>query len=320
MRVPTRRHLLTAAMALLVAGGLGATVVTVFGQSPHVQLRFVAGWLCLSIAGFFVVALVQAELWRWLIRALGCRLDPTRSLAIWCVSAVARYAPTGVLMPVVRIRMSRARGVPASVCAASLVYEAVLAVCGALWVGSYFLLGLPQLHGAAWRWGVLLLPLGGMLALSPRGMALASRRLLARLRQEPLPVHLSTRQIALFTAGYAANFVLSGASLVALVLACHALPADSVPAVISAFAVGFTVSILGFLLPGSLGARELALVGALSLLMPVVVATAVAVVSRVIQLAIELLLGLLAPLLATRLASRRGPDIGPLAARAESEA
>lgn len=314
------RHAVTATMAVLVAGGLATTVLAILAQRPHTHLRFLAGWLCLSVIGFVVVALVQAELWRWLLRALGARLEPRRSLAIWCVSAVARYAPTGVLMPVVRVRMSRSRKIPASICAASLVYEAVLAICGSLWVGSYFLLDLSQLRDEAWRWALLLVPLAGMLALSPRGMELVSRRLLSRLGGEPLPVHLSAGQLALFTAGYIVNFLLAGASIVALTLACHTLPAHLIPAVISAFAVGFTVSALGFLLPGSLGARELALVGALSLLMPVFVATAVAIFSRLIQLGIELLLALLAPLIAIRHESRGPAEIGPLAARAEVEA
>jgi hypothetical protein len=299
------RNVALAAVAILIALSVGATVVGALAERPHAHLRLVGGWLCLSVAGFLLTEIAQAELWRRLIAALGSGLDPLSGLAIWCVSALARYVPTSMLMPVVRVSMSRARQVPASICMASLVYEAVFAICGALWVASYLVIGLPALHGAEWRWGVLLLPLVFVLALHPSGVKLVSHRLLRRLGQEPLSIHLPVRRLAAFTAGYAAGFLLGGCSLVVLVFAFHPLPARDIPLVIGAFAIGFAASAFSFILPGGLGVREAVLVGALSLMMPVFVATAVAVAARLIQLALELLLALVAPWLAMRYRSRR---------------
>jgi uncharacterized membrane protein YbhN (UPF0104 family) len=309
---PRKRLLRNVAMAtvtIIVALSVGATVVGVLAERPHAHLRLVGGWVCLAIVGFLVTEIAHAELWRRLIAALGRRLDPLSGLAIWCVSALARYVPTSMLMPVVRVSMSRARQVPASVCMASLVYEAVFAICGALWVASYFVIALPALHGAVWRWGVLLLPLMFMLALHPSGVKLVSHRLLRRLGQDPLPIHLPVRRLAAFTAGYAASFLLAGCSLVVLVLAFQPLPARNIPLVIGAFAIAFAASALSFILPGGLGVREAVLVGALSLVMPVFAATTIAIAARLIQLALELLLALLAPWLAMRQRSHQSQPL-----------
>lgn len=295
------RPLRNAAMAgatILIAVSVGVTILGLLAERPHVHLRLVAGWLGLSAIGFLLIEVMQAELWRRLLAALGARVDPLSGLAIWCVSALARYVPTSLLMPVMRVSMSRAQRVPANICAASLVYEAVFALCGALWVASYYVIGLPALHDALWRWGVLLLPLLFMLALHPNGMKRVSQRLLRRLGQEPLPIQLSPGRLVAYTAGYTANFLLSGCSLVVLVYAFYPLAAQDVPFVISAFAIAFAASAVSFILPGGLGAREAVLVGLLSLVMPAFVATTIAVATRLIQLAIELLLAVLAPWLA----------------------
>jgi glycosyltransferase 2 family protein len=297
-------NVLRASVTILIAASIGFAVVGILARHPHVQLHFVAGWLCLSIAGFLLVALVQSLLWRSLLAALGCRLEWRRGLAIWWLSAPARYVPTSMLMPILRVNMSRTQEVPVVVCAASLVYEAVLAICGSLWIASYVVIGLPALHGSAWRWGVLLLPLVFMLALHPTAIRFVSHPLLRRLGREPLPMDLSLKRLSIFTAVYAANFLLSGVSLVALVLAFHPLEPQNTPVVIGAFALGFAASAFGFLLPGGLGAREAALVGALSLVMPTFIAATVAVASRLIQLGLELMLALTMPWLAVRHESR----------------
>lgn len=309
------RNAIMAALTILIAVSIGVAVVGILAERPHAHLRFLAGWLAVSILGLIASVLMQAELWRRLVAALGSRMEPRRSLAIWCLSALARYVPTSMLMPVVRISMSRAQDVPASLCAASLVYEAMLAVCGALWVASYVVIGLPALHHAPWRWGMPLLALLCMLALHPRGVRLVSHRLLRRLGQEPLPVHLSLKQLSAFTAGYVANFLLSGASLVAFVIACHRLALADAPFVIGAVAIGFMATLSGFILPGGLGAREAALAGTLSLVMPAFVATTVAVASRLIQIVIELLLALVASWLAVRHESGRVPAGGAAVGR-----
>jgi hypothetical protein len=73
-------------------------------------------------------------------------------------------------------------------------------------------------------------------------------------------------------------------------------PSASTPTIIASAGLGFITSMLGFALPGGLGAREAGLTGALALVLPGPIAFAVAVVSRLIQTAVELVYAGLATL------------------------
>ncbi len=303
-----RRNILLGSLTILVATGVGIAAVGTLVGRPHIHLRFSAEWLGVAIVGFAVTELLHAVLWRRLVIALGAQIELRRGLAIWCVSAIARYVPTNALMPVLRISMSRSQNVPRSICAASLVYEAALAVSAALFVGAYCLVGLPALRGDGWRWGVFLIPLMLMLALDRRGAWPVIDRLLRRLGQDPLPIHLGSGQLLRFTVGYVASFVLAGGCLVAVVLACHPLSLSDAPFVVSAYTVGFAAALVAFVLPGGLGAREAALVAVLSPIMPLLVATTIALVVRLLQIFAELLLALVTPWIAMRHTRRCAAD------------
>jgi uncharacterized membrane protein YbhN (UPF0104 family) len=87
----------------------------------------------------------------------------------------------------------------------------------------------------------------------------------------------------------------------------YPLALQAVPTVIGAMAIGFMASAFAFILPGGLGAREVALAAALSPVMPTLLATATTVAARLIQLGIEIVLALLLPWIARRLDVRRAP-------------
>jgi glycosyltransferase 2 family protein len=125
-----------------------------------------------------------------------------------------------------------------------------------------------------------------------------------RLGREPLPTHLSPEQLVWFAGGYVVSFLLAGACLLAVVLACHPLSPHDVPVVLGAYAVGFAAALTAFILPGGLGAREVALVAVLSAVMPTLVATAASVAARLIQIVTELLLAALTWFIATRQEAR----------------
>jgi glycosyltransferase 2 family protein len=285
---------------MLVVGGVVLAVLGVMADRPHSHVRVQLAWLFPAVIVLTALELMQAELWGRLLRALSGQLDVANGLAVWCVSALARYVPTSMLMPVVRVRMSRARGVPGDVCIASLFYEALLVNCGAACVGAYFVITLPALRGDISRWGVLLLPLAAISALHPRVFAAISGAVLRRMGRAPLAAHLSVGQLLRFTAGYVASFVLAGVGLIVVVLMVHSVTWQGAPTIVGAMAIGFVASAFAFVLPGGLGAREAALVAALSPAMPTFVATTAAVALRLIQLAIEVILALLLPWMARR--------------------
>ena len=69
---------------------------------------------------------------------------------------------------------------------------------------------------------------------------------------------------------------------------------------VGAFAVGTALSLIAFVLPGGVVAREAGLALALSPVMPAAPAIAVAVLARIVQLVLELLGAVIAPLFARR--------------------
>jgi hypothetical protein len=284
-------------VVILCAGlALGATA----DDLDTGRLRFAPGWFAVAAVGFVALQLTHAGLWRMQLRRLGSQLPPRRSRAIWSVSAIARYVPTSLLMPTLRLTMSERAGVPKRRCLASLIYEAALALAGALVVAGYFVIQLPQLEDKPARWLAIAVGVVAVAVLHPSVFGPLSGALLRRLGREPLAVLLPERTLLTLWIGYASSFVLAGLSLYALTLALYPVDAAEIPQITGAFAVGFSVSVLAFVLPGGLGAREAGLAAALAPAMPTVVAIAVAVVVRVLQIVIELVLAGVTPWLARR--------------------
>jgi len=303
-RLPTRQ-ILTTILALAIATGVALAVLGLLADRPHTHLSLRLQWLAPAIVALIALELFHAELWRRLLLALGGALDTPHALAIWAVSAVARYVPSSMLMPVVRVRMGRRQGVPGELGVVSVVYEALLVNCGAACVASYFVVALPALRHDPWRWAIVALPLAAISALHPRVVGFVTRRLLASMGRPISTSHVSLGQLLGFAAGYAASFMLAGCGMVAVVLMVYPLTLEGVPTVIGAAAIGFVVSVFAFVLPGGLGAREAALALALSPVVPTFVASTAAVASRVVQLGCELTLAALLPWVARRHQARQ---------------
>jgi hypothetical protein len=297
------------ALAVAILLFLGLLIADEATRLEGDRLRLEPAWLAVAVAGFLLLQLAHMELWRYQLHLLGHELPRRRSYAIWSVSAVARYVPTSMLMPTLRVALAQREGVPKRVTLASLVYEASLALVGALVVAAYFLIELPSLEDRPSRWLVLALPVIAAVALHPRVFGPVSTFALRRLGRDPLPLTLPAWRLLLLGAMYAGSFVLAGLSLYALGQALYPLTTGDLPQILGAFAIGFSASVLIFILPGGLGARELALVAALSPVMPASVALAVSIASRLVQVGIEIALAGLSPVAAARqeAARRRSP-------------
>ena len=92
-----------------------------------------------------------------------------------------------------------------------------------------------------------------------------------------------------FVLANAFTFWLAGVSLLCTLLAITPVDADDMVGVVAAFGFGFITGMVGFALPGGLGARELGLVTGLSAVIPAPIALAVAAIARMIQTGVELL-------------------------------
>jgi len=304
------RFLLRGALIVLVSGFVVLAVIAQLGRMPDVTLHFAPGWLALAIVGFVLPQLVCAEGWRRMLRELGEPLPCVRGNAIWNVSNLARYVPTSMLLFFVRVRLCSSAGVPAQRTIASLVYEVPVMLTGALCVGVWFVVGLPQLQSlGGLRWAVFALPVVALVVVHPAVFRPVGDRLSRRLGQEPLQRLLTFPQVLAYVALYAAGFVIAGLATFALVASVYNVDAADLPLIVGSFSAMFVVSLFAFVLPGGLGAREVAFAAALAPVLPASIAIAVAIAVRLLQMAIELVLALVTPLLAQRIDARRAAAV-----------
>lgn len=297
---PRVRRGLHLGIAIIVVLSIGLAAFATAGDIPDVDWRFRPVALALAVIGLTVFLLANAEIWRRILRALGPELAPRRSMAIWFTSGLGRYVPTSLLLPVLRAAMSEREGVPKRICLASVAYEMAMFFTAALILAAYFVIDLPDLQDAPGRYLVIGLPMLALIALQPRVFHTLADRVLTRLGRAKLPLSLPGGRVLEFVGLYALTYVIAGLSLYALAQSVYPVGADELVTVVGAFAVGTALSILAFVLPGGLVAREAGIALALSPVMPAAPALAVAVLARIVQMGLEVLLALITPLLAKR--------------------
>jgi glycosyltransferase 2 family protein len=297
---PGLRRGLHAGVGILVVLGVALAVVAGVGDFPDVNWRFRPLALVLAVVGFSGFLIASAEIWRRLLRALGPELHRVQAQEIWFVSGLGRYVPTSVLLPMLRVAMSNRDGVPGRITSASIVYEVSLFLAANLALGSYFVLTLPDLAGDWQRFIVLAIPVVALVGLQPRFFHRFADAALRRTGREPLPLSLPGRRVLEFACLYVVAMAVLGVATYSLAQTVYPVGLDDLPTVVGSLAVGTGVSIVAFIIPGGLGAREAGMALALSSVMPTAPAVAIAVLSRLFQLGLEVVLALIMLWLARR--------------------
>jgi glycosyltransferase 2 family protein len=300
------RRLAVITIALLAVVFLVYTAARNWSRLPDIHWRFEPGWLVACVAALVIFQAIQAQMWVGILRALGGRVGTARGWWIWSASMLARYIPTNLAMVVGRTAMAERDGVAKRVTMASIVYQLGVAFAGATAVGAYFVIELPNLQGSPVRFAALALPLAALVALDPPIFHRLADFALKRLGREPLPLSLPRSTVLLYTGIGAVSFVIAGVAVWAFTQAIHPVAPDDIPTVIGSYSVGFAISVLTVVLPGGLGAREGAMVAALSPVMPVTVALAVSIAIRLLQIGIEVLFATITPVWARRSATAPG--------------
>lgn len=298
--VPRWQRVLMAVMVVVVIVALGLAISSQWSKLPDIRWRLRPGWLAAAIVALVGFQWLHARLWVALLHALGSPIPTLRGVAVWSVTLLGRYVPTNVALAAGRMALAEREGVPKRVCAASLAYELAFTFAGAAILGAYFVITLPDLRDVPARWLVLALPAVTLTLLDPAVFHRLADAALTRLGRASLPISLSRRQVAGFTLLFSSSFLVAGFAVFALAQALHGVPAGDAGTAIGAYSVGFAASVMAFVLPGGLGAREGAMTAALSPILPVTVALAVAVAVRLAQMGIEILYAVVTPLLARR--------------------
>jgi hypothetical protein len=286
---PRARLALQWGLAALIFGFLVFFVLRQWNQLPDFKWHFAPGWLVLSGACVFTFYIAQGEIWRLILGALGERLPPTPSRAIWGKSLLARYVPTNVLMLLGRMVMAERYGAPKRVTLASMVYELGLGFGTAVMVGAYFVIELPSLHAQPARYAVLAVIPIVLVGFHPRIFAPVANFALRKLGRQPLPRTLPFGRVLEFSLMYVVCWAVIGLGVYAFASALTPVDASDLPYIAAAYPVAFCVAVLTFIVPSGLGTRDAALATAMAAVLAGAVATAIAVAFRIFQTVVELL-------------------------------
>ncbi|MDX6699337.1 MAG: glycosyltransferase 2 family protein [Solirubrobacteraceae bacterium] len=298
--VPRWQRALMALMVVAVVVALALAISSQWSKLPDINWRLRPGWLAAAFVALIAFQWVHARLWVAMVHALGAPIGVLRGISVWSITLLGRYVPTNVALAAGRMALAEREGVPKRVCAASLAYELAFTLGGASLVGAYFFVTLPSLQDRPARWLVLAIPAVTLTLLDPAIFHRIADAVLRRLGRATLPTSLTRAQVIAFTALFSASFLVAGFAVYAFAQALHGVATSDAGTAIGAYSVGFAASVLAFVLPGGLGAREGAMTAALSPILPVTVALAVAVAVRLAQMAVEVSYAAITPLLVRR--------------------
>ena len=251
----------------------------------HWQLR--PGLLVVSGVLVLVYYLLSALVWWSILRASGLPAAPTRTVATWAKSILARYLPGNVFMFLSRAWMSHGQGLDVDRVTAGMVYEQVLNVAGAL-VITAALFPFWHYERSDTAWALLAIPLI-VAALHPRVFAPLAARLLRVLHRPPLERVLPFRAVLGLLAVFAGLWLVAGLAMWTLAAAVTNVTAAAFPEITAGFAVAFVAGMVVFFVPSGLGVREGVLAAATaSVFAGGGVALAWALLARLWQTALEL--------------------------------
>ncbi len=302
--------LLTWVRRLTVAAVVAFAAIQVARQWPEVSATVRAlpwGHVLLSVLATAAGVLLGPLVWRAALAAMGARVRIPQAATVYLVGQLGKYVPGSVVALLLQMELARAAGISRVRGLTASLLTAGVAVVTSLLAG---LLAIPALAGSRppLLWLFTLLPVG-LALLHPAVLTSVVDRLLALLRQQPLPQRLAGGAILRASGLSLLGYLLYGVQLFLLVDTVLG-PGSTNGALLLVLCVGtmgvaMTAGLAAFVLPSGIGAREAVIVGALTAVLPYGQALALAVVSRVVFTVVELASAGVAALVA-RSTARRG--------------
>jgi hypothetical protein len=240
-----------------------------------------------SVALFALAPVIQGTAFWLVLRALRVpsRLDD--ALVIWTRSFLVRYAPSGALALVLRVRERERLGASQGEIYVSFAYEQLIALTSgavACLVGFALVASWPPLAATAVSVAVLALAV----SMRPGFLGRHVQRVLQG-RGYEITRLLRGRQLAYVVAFNALGWIAMGAATWLLIDSLADTPTPEVAWLVSAYAFSYLLGFLVPVLPGGLGLRDATLIGFLATRFTTGVATALAVAVRLANTLGELL-------------------------------
>ena len=239
--------------------------------------RLAPGPLAVSIVLFALAPVLQGVSFWLILRFLGTPSRFDEAVVLWMRSFLVRYAPSGALAVVLRVRHRERIDATRGLVLTATAYEQLVAlVSGAVTAWIAFTVAPGRVPRPVLIAAVVALAIA--VALRPRFFGERVRGLLAR-RGADVPELLRGRVVAVVTAVNVVGWIATGAGAWLLVRAL----ADDAPNpfwLLGAYAFAWLLGFVVPLLPGGLGLREGTLVAFLVLPFDAAVATALALALR----------------------------------------
>lgn len=227
--------------------------------------------------------------WVTLLNGLGHVVPLPRGAQIMLVGQLGKYVPGSVWAYVMQMELGRQYGIARARVLVTALYAAGVGVVASLILGVTVVPSIASVHPQL-AWLYVLLPLG-LVCLHPRVMTWLSNLALKLFRRPPLEHRVRLRTILIAVGWQLLSYVLYGLHLQLLV--GDAVPASALSVVIlgAALSLGFTASLIAFVLPSGAGVREAVVIAVLlTVSVPLAEASAAALVSRAMFTAGDLLL------------------------------
>jgi uncharacterized membrane protein YbhN (UPF0104 family) len=312
------RRFLAAANArfkwIALVGTVVGIAVALWSQRTAVaDFNWRVSWtaLTLSIVLFAIAPVAQGVSFWLILRFLGLESRLDEALLIWMRSFLLRYAPSGALAVVIRVRERERLGATKAHVLTATVYEQLVAlVSGAVASVLAFALApgaIPKLVAVAAAIALVV-----SVALRPRFLGLPLQALLVR-RGVEVPAILRGRTLTAVIALNTASWAATGAAVWVLVVALSepGTPRPNVFWLLGAYSFAWMLGFVVPLLPGGLGLREGTLAAFLAARFGAGVATALALALRLVNTAGEFL-AIAAVELGYRVYSRLRPRVPEL--------
>jgi hypothetical protein len=273
----------TAAAVAMALRGQDWSVVatTVRGRRP-VFFVSMAGLALLANAGGLLATMVA---WRAMLSGVGEDVTPVAAARIFYVGQFAKYVPGKVFSLLVSVQMGRSIGVPASRMASAWLLMLLVSLLTGTTVG---LVAAPEVLGGSAGWLALAaLPVAAVLV-RPQLLGRVASAAARLLRRPPPAANVSGRGVRCSVLTQLLAWLVGGVHLWFLAVAMGAPPVRSFPLCVGAFSLGAVAGVLAVFAPDGIGVREVVVLTALSVTLPLPVATVVVLVSRLVVALSEL--------------------------------
>ena len=213
-----------------------------------------------------------------------------KSIAIFSVAQIGKYAPGKVWFTLGRMSMAKGEGIPEDRTMVSVVVELAFSLLAATLLFGLAVLLIPRAQIPPVVYLLFLLAPLSLVAVYPPILNWIIRFALARLRRPVFELRMSYPRILRILVLYVLDWALQGACCFVLINSFYPMPLSRLPVLLGGYAMSWMLGFLVLIAPAGLGIREGVYTIILRTVMPEPIAIVSALVTRVWMTVSEVLM------------------------------